>query len=134
MAFVDPGLLTQRHCLEDSDDEEDGFELDDTTFKISNPWLAGKKSCLIMAVGQPASIFARSYLPALPSLCTIVTDSSTIFKDRYFTSGSAQHSDCVVSEMFDIESGEDKEQNFSLCVLEKQLGSQYCSQWCNKVN
>lgn len=130
MDFVDP---SQRHCLEDSDEEDDSFIPNNEAFTFPNgtdKLEAG--SNLIIAVGQPASIFAKGYLSLdpLPS-CTISTEFLTLFKDRHFTS-PAQHSNSVVSEGFGVECKE--LEHFYLCTHEKQLNSQYCTLWCNKVN
>lgn len=132
---LDPASVTQRHCFEDSDEDEDESARNETeqfiTPENQSAGLAPEAN-LIIAMGQPASIFARSYLSLdpLPS-CRISAHSHTVFKDRYFSSRGHTHN--VVSEGFDVKCKGSEIEKFHLCIHENQLNSQHCNSWCTKV-
>ena len=136
MDFVDPASLAQRHCLEDSDEEDESlttpstgagsFIIPEDTAKLP------PGSYLILTIGQAASIFAQSYLSLTPlPSCTISTECQTMFKDKYFSKSSTAQ--CVVSEGFTAQSKESAEQ-FYLCTHKRELNSQHCNLWCEKVS
>lgn len=134
---LDPSLVTQRHSLEDSSDEENVENTRDydisKTFCISNHEYLSKGPNLIIAVGQAPSIFVKSHfkLDSLP-LSRITANSAAVFRDKHFPADT-HNSDCIVSEMFDISSKDSITEKFTLFIHEQQLKSQYCNVWCAKV-
>lgn len=135
---VDPSSAILRHCLEDSDEEEEDISDSDNERTFLTPDQDGEPSPganLILAIGQPASIFVRSFLSLdpLPS-CRITVPSPTVFKDRYFPTGRQpdghKH---TVSEGFRVKNADSTSERFLLCIHEQQLNSQYCNLWYTKV-
>lgn len=133
MDFVDPASLTQRHCLEDSDEEDESLTTQSTdagSFIIPEDTAKlPPGSNLIITIGQAASIFAQSYLSITPlPFCTISTDCQTVFKDKHFSSSSTAQ--FVVSEGFAVQGYK----QFYLCTHQRELNSQLCNSWCDKVS
>ena len=136
---LDPSSVVQRHSLEDSDEEEDESETVGNateTFTVPNrrdqldP--AGK---LIIAIGQPAVIFIKSYLDLepLPSY-TISTKTLTAFKDKHFSSGTHHQDDTyTVSEGSDAKRTGSDVGRCLVCTHQQPLNSKYCNLWCSKV-
>ena len=133
---LDPSAIPHRHTLEDSD-EENGIK--DEAELILSPSTAtlvklGQSSYAIFAFGHAASIFATSFFTVIhDTLCQILSDSVTVFKDKSFPVVRCEHNEGrhVISKMFGIESKDCK--TFSLCVHESRMKSQYCHNWCSKV-
>lgn len=139
---MDSDFVIQRHCFEDSSEEEDD-EVDEPTFTTPNfnKTDLNHGANLIIAVGQTASLFLRShFIVDLLSSCTITTTSLRVFKDKYFPT-PVQHSagSYTVTEVYTMRqkegnSGSSSTENFYLCVHEQPLDSRFCNQWCAKVN
>ena len=136
---LDASAVTQRHCLEDSDEEEEESE---TTGITSETFTVPDRrdevvavSNLIIALGQPAVVFAKSYLDLEPlNSCTILTDKLTAFKDKYFSTGvHRQGNTYTVSEGFDVKCIGSNLERCVLCSHEQPLSSQHCNLWCSKV-
>ncbi len=139
---LDPSSVSQRHCLEDSDEEDEDSKESETAGNVGEAFKLPDQreqlppaANLIIAIGHPAVVFTKIYLDleALPS-CTISTDVLTVFKDKHFTTGSYHQGDeYIVSEGFEIKcTGSDLER-YLLCTHEQLLNSQYCNLWCSKV-
>ena len=130
----------QRHCLEDSEEDENEYAQsinnESEAFIIPGPTVDLDHDVnLIITVGQIPSIFVKSYFtlnPLFPN--AILANSVTVFKDKYF-SVDRKCSEWTVSEFFDLKCKDDKtaSERFSLCVHEQPLASGYCNLWCTKV-
>lgn len=130
---LDPSSVAQRHCLEDSDEEEeddiksDGNEAD--IFTVPEKTSSGSGpgvNTVIFTIGLPASIFIKSYLnpESIPSFKT-TTNFPTVFKDKFFTTSTPQ----TVDEVFEVQN-----KGFRVCVHKQQLTPQHCSLWCDRVS
>ena len=133
---LDPSSVAQRHCLEDSDEEEEddiksgGNEADIFTLPETCN-LGPGVNIVIFTIGLPASIFIKSYLNELIPSFKITTNFPTVFKDKFFTTSTPQ----TVDEVFEVQSkGEKSEEKFLVCVHKQQLTPQHCNLWCNSVS
>ena len=141
--YVDPIVLSQRHTLYDSDEEaenEKENEISITVTDAKQPVTEG--GILLVAVGLTASIFAQSY-PVLVDgpTCSILADSQTVFKDKYFPSRAKAESkldpdDLVcLSEMYAVKSDSSVDRgNCFVCVHKQPLKPEHCNSWASKVH
>lgn len=136
---LDASAVSQRHCLDDSDDDEGEDEVDTEQTEVFTSPLATNTcvdpgTSLIVAIGLPASIFLKSHLnlELVPS-CTIETNSHRVFKDKHF-SPNAQNKAEAVSEVFDVKCKAPESEKFLACTHEQQLNSQHCNLWCTRVS
>lgn len=139
---LDPSAVAQRHCLEDSDEEEedevdiksDGNEADIFTVP-EKPCtdLGPGVNIVIFTIGLPASIFIKSYLnlESIPSF-KVTTSFPTVFKDKFFTTSAPQPQ--TVDEVFEVQNKGGKSEKFLVCVHKQQLTPQHCNLWCNRVS
>lgn len=143
--YVDPIVLTQRHTLYDSDEEENEAEKTEVTITASrsdSKAPIGEGGTLLVAVGPTASIFAKSYplLVDRPS-CSIVANSQTALQGKYFPPTKSRESaekvgeDVVcLSEVYAVKSEASREGgNCFVCAHEKPLKPEYCNIWASKV-
>ena len=142
--YVDPIVLTQRHTLYDSDEEENETEKTEVAITASqsdSKLPVSEGGTLLIAVGLTASIFAKSYplLVDRPS-CSIVANSQTVLQGKYFPPKGQEtaekvHDDVVcLSEMYAVKSEASGEGgNCFICAHEKPLKPEYCNAWASKV-
>ena len=124
----------QRHCLEDSDEEED--ESDDQQRDIfSCPDSGQRVKTLILAIGQHACILVKSHLNLEPSPSFVFeAESLTVFQDKCFSPAS-QEKGIAVSTGFTAKCTPVADTGqFFVCAHEQQLTSQHCNLWCSKVS
>ena len=146
--YVDPGVLTQRHTLYDSDEEENETEKDKVTITVTESANDSKVpvsegDTILIAVGLTASIFAKSYpVLATEPNCSIVANSQTVFQGNFFPRGgrgreaSEKVCDDVVclSEVYPVKSEASGDGgNYFICVHEKPLKPEYSNTWASKV-
>ena len=144
--YVDPIVLTQRHTLYDSDEEESETEQTEVAITAS---LSDSKApiseggTLLVAVGLTASIFAKSYpLLVEQPICSIVANSHTVLQGKYFPPHKSRETaekvcDDVVclSEVYAVKSEAGGEGgNCFVCAHEKPLKPEYCNVWASKVH
>ena len=142
--YVDPIVLTQRHTLYDSDEEENETERTEVTITASqsdSKVPVSEGGTLLVAVGLTTSIFAKSYplLVDRPS-CSIVANSQTILQGKYFPPKGRETSEKVrddvvcLSEVYAVKSEASGEGgNCFVCAHEKPLKPEYCNAWASKV-
>lgn len=141
--YVDPAVVTQRHALYDSDEEDVETEKEEINISFSDCRSSiAEGGTLLIAVGLTTSIFVQSY-PVLESesCCSILANSETIFKDKYFPSGSQERKGSRddltrLSEVYGVKngaSGTRSRGNCFVCVHEKPLKADYCNMWASKV-
>ena len=140
--YVDPSSLTQRHALYDSEEEEEnGKETVDITRSDAGTAPIKEGGTLIVAVGTTASIFVQSYLAVVDGpLCSLVANSPTVFKGKFFPSPRRSHADetksedsVCVSEVFAAKTNSEEKGSCCVCVHEKNLKPEYCNAWASKV-
>ena len=143
--YVDPVVLTQRHTLYDSDEEETDTVKDKVTISLTSPSNSGapinEGGTLLVAVGSTASIFAKSYpLLVADSNCIIVANSQTVFQGRHFPprgreTGEKMCDDAVhLSEVYAVRSkASGGRGSCFVCVHENPLKPDYCNTWAAKV-
>lgn len=144
--YVDPIVLTQRHTLYDSDEEETETEKTGVAITVSSTQsdskvLVSEGGTLLVGVGLTASIFAQSYpLLADRPCCSIVANSQTVFQGKYFPPKGQEVAEKVrddvicLSELYAVKSEASREEgNCFVCVHEKPLKPEYCNAWASKV-
>lgn len=134
---LDFGILdvAQRHSLYDSDEEDEVMENPAGIFSISSQAkLQGlSKPTLLIAVGQTAAIFVKSYLFLEPEPLSVMTTSSQkVFKNRFFAE-KATDEVLPVSELY-VAKLKSSGNSFLVCVHEQPLNSEYCNLWSLKVS
>lgn len=143
--YVDPIVLTQRHTLYDSDEEENDSEQPEVAITAS---LSDSKvpisegGTLLVAVGLTASIFAKSYPLLVEQLsCSIVANSQTVLQGKYFPPKGRETAEKVrddvvcLSEVYAVKSEAGGEGgNCFVCAHEKPLKPEYCNVWASKVH
>lgn len=137
---LDPSAVSQRHTLCDSDDEDE-LECVNSPFTIdiSTPYpeFTPPAVSLIVAVGQPASIFVKShlYLKTLPSSDSVLFQTShpNAFKDQYFTAKPCDQ--CVVTEVYSATQRETGgASDTHVCVHDRNLKPDNVNVWSTKVS
>ena len=135
---LDASAVSQRHCLEDSDAEEDD-EVDSGQIQLfTSPDVATSNAItganLIMGIGQSASIFIESYLSLEPiPAFTVQTDSHTAFQS-WPRSTHSQRSAYAVSEGFKVNCKNPEQENFIACTHKELLNTLQCNSWCSRVS
>lgn len=144
--YVDPVVLTQRHTLYDSDEEEAENEEEKVTISITDSEVSVVEGgVLLVGVGLTASIFAQSYpILAEGATCSILANSKAVLKDTYFPASGTGHAvgkktvcddTFCLSEVFAVQSeGTGDGGNSFVCVHEKPLKPEYCNTWASKVS
>ena len=136
--FLDPSTLTQRHALYDSDEEEEAEENVSGCFSISaETQLQGLSECtFLIAVGQTAVIFTKSYLVLDPDPFSIITTNSPkALKNKYFVEKGvlAEGEVLPVSELYRVKKKTTSSGPIIVCIHEQPLSSEYCNPWSQKV-
>lgn len=136
---LDASSVPQRHCLEDSEEEEDDevdIDHEQTQIFISSDVARSSPSRanLILALGQSAAVFIKSYLniEPVPSY-RVETNSHMVFKDKHFPTNTEGQTNAV-SEGFEVGCKSSENEKFFACIHEQQLNSQHCILWCAKVS
>ncbi len=135
---LDSSSVGQRHCFEDSDDEEENSSSELSIIRESftlfpeNIEKGQSTTVLFITIGDAASIFAKSYfsLKSIPS-SKILANSVTVFKNKFFP-GNKISPTHTVSEFLNIEP-KDEGSNLTLCDHPEMLNSQYSNVWCAEV-
>lgn len=138
---LDPAAVTQRHTLYDSDEEEEEIEIASGVFSVNlKAPISGGGVALLVAIGQTAAIFARSYfvLDSEP-LCQITSESSKVLAGRYFESRLTAHAKedaRVTVQVGEVYNAKRKSPGapFLVCIFENALKSEYCNLWAAKVS
>ena len=140
--YVDPSSLTQRHALYDSEEEEEnGKEAVDITISDAGTAPIKEGDTLIVAVETTASIFVQSYLAVVDGpVRSLVANSPTVFKGKFFPSPRSSHADekksedpVCVSEVFAAKTNSEEKGSCCVCVHAKPLKPEYCNTWASKV-
>ena len=129
---LDALSVPQRHALYDSDEEEE--EEKRITSEHSNAFslacdsphaLRGKT--LLLALGTTASVFLRSYLRLREGTVLSLRAEGRALRGKPFSGWPGKQ--LVVSEALCVEGREE----CVVCVHEKELQLELCSQWVEKV-
>ena len=127
---LDALSVPQRHAFYDSDEEEE--EEKRITSQLSNPFacdpphaLRGKT--LLLALGTTASVFLRSYLCLREGTVFSLRAEGRALRGKPFSGGAGEQ--LVVSEGLCVYGREE----CVVCVHEKELQLELCSQWVEKV-
>ena len=136
---LDPYTVTQRHALYDSDEEEETEENVSGCFSISSETqLQELSGCtLLIAVGQIAAIFTKSYLILEPEPFSVITTNSLkALKDKYFAEKGvlAEGEVLPVSELYRARKRSASSRPVLVCIHEQPLNSEYCNPWSQKVH
>ena len=136
--FLDPSTVTQRHALYDSDEEEETEENVSGCFSTSaETQLQELSKCtLLIAVGQTAAIFTKSYLVLDPDPCSIITTNSPkALKNKYFAEKGvlAEGEVLPVGELYRVKKKSTSSGPIIICIHEQPLSSEYCNPWSQKV-
>lgn len=143
---LDQLLVAQRHTLYDSDEEEEEVKGADELFSVGladGPPLAGEKCSLLIALGEAAVTFVRSYLDLQehPTF-NLVSRTSKVLKGLHFPAhGGKEESDkesslAVSSAYVAREKQCDSKEGGQIMVVthDKPLKPEYCNLWAAKVN
>ena len=131
---LDASAVAQRHTLYDSDEEEE--EIGDVksilTISATSAKLDG--ATLLVAVGQTASIFAKSnfILESDPLYVISGPDKVLQHPDAASRKAADEKTSVTVSEIFSAKTNVPGSP-FLVCIHEKPLASEYCNIWCAKV-
>ena len=127
--------VAQRHTLYDSDEEDEVIENAAEIFSVTSQAKLQElsKPTLLIAVGQTAAIFAKSYLFLEPEPLSVMTTSSQkVFKNRFFAEKATDDVLCV-SELY-VAKLKSPGNSFLVCIHEQPLNSEYCNLWSLKVS
>ena len=135
--ILDPYTVTQRHTLYDSDEEETEENVSGCFSISSETQLQELSECtLLIAVGQTAAIFTKSYLILEPEPFSVITTNSLkALKDKCFAEKGvlAEGEVLPVSELYRARKKSTSSRPVLVCIHEQPLNSEYCNPWSQKV-
>ena len=130
---LDPLLVTQRHTLDDSEDEdEEDLQKTPVIFSVVG-MVPNSRGTLLMAVGQTPAVFMRSFLDLEKEAAYVVTtETARVVKNSCFPSPSKDLQSVTISEVYAAKR-KVAGAPFLVCVHEKSLKSEYGNMWATTV-